>query len=116
MEYLLLIHEDKELAGALTQEEQEGIFPAYGAFTEEMVGAGVMRDGKPLQPVTTATTIRVRDGGSVTTDGPFAETKEQLAGYYLIDCNNLDEAMAWAAKVPSARFGAVEIRPVQSMG
>lgn len=116
MEYLLLIHEDGELASTLTQEEQDAIYPDYGSFTEEMVEAGVMRGGNPLQPVTTATTIRVRDGSSVTTDGPFAETKEQLAGYYLIGCDNLDQAMAWAAKIPSAKFGAIEIRPIQSMG
>ena len=84
----------------------------YNKFTEEVQAAGKMVGANALDRVTTATTVRVRDGKTNVTDGPFAETKELLGGYYILDCKDIDEAMSWAAKIPSARFGSIEIRPV----
>ncbi len=92
--------------------ESQKVFQAYGAYTEDLVKAGVMAGGEGLQPTATATTVRVKDGKVVTTDGPFAETKEQLAGYYLVDARDLDEAIAIAARLPAARFGSIEVRPI----
>ena len=88
----------------------------YWAFTEEVQTAGKMVAGDALESVTTATTVRVRDGETLTTDGPFAETKETLGGYYILECADLDEALAWAAKIPSAKHGSIEVRPVSTMG
>jgi len=87
----------------------------YQSSTEAMVTAGVLAGSGPLQPPASATTIRVRDGETLVTDGPFAELKEQIGGYYVLDCADLDEAMRWAATIPSARFGAIEIRPLMVM-
>jgi hypothetical protein len=89
---------------------------AYYAFTNDSRAAGVNRGGEALQPTSTATTVRVRDGKTVTTDGPFAETKEQLGGYYLFECKDLDEAIQWAAKIPGAKFGSIEVRPIWEFG
>ena len=87
----------------------------YQSFTEETQANGVYVGGEPLESVTTATTVRVRGGQSQVTDGPFAETKEALGGYYLLDCKDLDEALAYAAKIPSAAYGCVEVRPIMMM-
>ncbi len=84
----------------------------YFAYTEEAKKAGVMLAGDALQPISTATSIRERDGNASLTDGPFAETKEQLGGYYLLDCKDLDEATKWAGKIPTAKYGTIEVRPV----
>jgi hypothetical protein len=111
MEYMLLIYGDENAWNGLSKQEIESTLAAYGAYTQELIAAGVLRAGSELAPVTTATTVRVRNGKTLTTDGPFAETKEQLGGYYLIDAPNLDEAIKWAAKIPSALFGSIEIRP-----
>ncbi|MBL8521520.1 MAG: YciI family protein [Betaproteobacteria bacterium] len=111
MEYLLLIYADEKAWSTLSKDEVGQIMAAYGTYTQELIAAGVMRGGSELAPTPTATTVRVRNGKTLTTDGPFAETKEQLGGYYLIDVPNLDEAIKWAAKIPSAASGSVEIRP-----
>jgi hypothetical protein len=111
MRYMFLIY-DKE---AEMPNRTEDLMPLYGAFSEEVVKAGVMRAGDPLQSAGSATTVRVRGGKTATTDGPFAETKEQLGGYYILDCKNLDEAIAYAAKIPTARFGSIEVRPIREM-
>ena len=87
----------------------------YYAFTESIRESGHYKGGNPLQSVTTATTMRVRDGKTVTTDGPFAETREQLGGYYLVEAANLDEATGIAARIPGARLGSIEVRPIQKM-
>jgi hypothetical protein len=87
----------------------------YESATKAMAAAGVLVDSGPLQPPGSATTIRVRDGESLVSDGPFAELKEQIGGYYVLDCADLDEALRWAATIPAARFGAIEIRPVMMM-
>ena len=112
MQYLLLIYGDQEGYNRRSEEERGQIFQAYGAFTQELEQSGHMVGGNALQPVQAATTVRVRDGETLATDGPFAETKEQLGGYYLIDAESLDEAIEWAAKIPGASHGSVEVRPV----
>jgi hypothetical protein len=88
------------------------VMAEYNAFTKAMTDAGVYLGGEALQPNPTATTVRIRDGNTMTTDGPFAETKEGLGGFYLLDCRDLDEALAWAAKCPGSWYGSVEVRPV----
>ena len=112
MEYMLLIYENEAEAAARPDADKSKMYADYGVYTKSLVDAGVMRSGNALQPIATATTVRVRDRESLNADGPFAETKEQLGGYYLIDCNNIDEALAWAAKVPSAEGGSIEVRPI----
>ena len=87
----------------------------YGSATQAMVAAGVLVDSGPLQPASSATTVRVRGGEPLVTDGPFAELKEQIGGYYVLDCADLDEALRWAAAIPAARYGAIEIRPLMTM-
>jgi hypothetical protein len=112
MRYLLLIHDDETGYPKMSPQETEQLMAAYGAFTEQLKKAGAYVTAHRLRPTTSATTIRVRNGETLTTDGPFAETKEQLGGFYLIQVNDLDEAIAWAAKVPSAKHGSIEVRPV----
>ena len=112
MRYLLTIYTDESRYASMTPEESAQLMADYGAFGREAEAAGVFLGGDGLQPTSTATTVRVRDGETLFTDGPFAETREQLAGYYLLDCPDLDEATRWAAKIPDARSGAIEVRPV----
>ena len=112
MKYLLMIYADESAWPKQTAEEQQRVMGAYYAFTEAVQKAGPYKGGEALHPTTTATTVRVKDGKTITTDGPFAETKEQIGGYYLLECKNLDEAIQWAAKIPGAAYGSVEIRPV----
>ncbi len=112
MRYLLLICTSEEEDAKRTPAEQEANMAAYFAYTNEVREAGVYGGGEALQPIATATTVRVRDGKTLTTDGPFAETKEQLGGYYMVDVGNLDEAIKWAAKIPGAAHGSIEIRPI----
>jgi hypothetical protein len=94
----------------------EALFNDYNAYTDALKKAGVSLGGEALQPTDTATTVRLRDGKKFTTHGPFAETKEQLGGYYLLDCKNLDEALDWAAKCPGAQAGSIEVRPIMEFG
>ena len=108
MKYMALIYGNEEAWDALSEEEQQRVTERYMALAREPVTVG----GDELQDPDTATTVRVRDGETLTTDGPFAETKEQLGGYYLIDCASLDEALEFAARIPAAERGAVEVRPV----
>ena len=96
----------------MSEGEQQAQMAAYFAYTEELGGSGTMRGGEALLPSSTATTVRVNGGKVLTTDGPFAETKEQLGGFYLVDVDNLDQAIEWAAKIPHAATASVEIRPV----
>lgn len=112
MKYLLMIYTNEQLDAQRTAEESEANMGQYYAFTNDVREAGVMVAGEALHPTTAATTVRVRNGQTTSTDGPFAETKEQLGGYYLLDCENLDEAIKWAAKIPGAREGSIEIRPI----
>ena len=112
MEYMLLIYQDESTQAEMDPSEREKMWAAYGEYTKALEEAGVLRAGQPLQPIATATTVRVRDGRTATTDGPFAETKEQLGGYYLMECKDLDEAIEYASRIPSARYGSVEVRPI----
>ena len=112
MQYLLLIYNDEANPPEPGTPEGDAYIGEYFAFTEEVKQRDLMLGSNALMPVDTATTVRVRDGKAAATDGPFAETKEQLGGYYLLDCKDLDEAIECAAKIPCARTGSVEIRPV----
>ncbi len=112
MKYLCLIYDDEKNWTEATEERTRAIFGEHTALYEDAKKAGAYVGGEGLQPIRTATTLRVRDGRAVHTDGPYAETKEQLGGFYLFDCKDLDEALAWAAKIPEAKTGAVEVRPV----
>ncbi len=112
MRYLLLIYANEQQEAQLNPAEQEAYMGEYYTFTNAVRDAGVMLAGEALHPTTSATTVRVRNGQTASTDGPFAETKEQLGGYYVLDCENLDEAIKWAAKIPGAREGSIEIRPI----
>jgi hypothetical protein len=112
MQYLLLIYENEKLAADMTEAQQGAIYREYMEFTEGIKKSKHWIGGEALQPINTATTVRVRDGKTVTTDGPFAETKEQLGGFYMIDAKDLDEARKIAARIPSVRSGSIEIRPI----
>jgi hypothetical protein len=115
MRYQLLIHTDESQETALSPGETTTMNAAYTAFVEEANAAGVLRGGERLQPTSTATTVRVRDGETLTTDGPYAETKEQFAGFFIVDCPDLDAAIGWASRVPGALHGAIEVRPIWEM-
>lgn len=112
MQYLLLIYGNEESFGKMTKAEQDGILQEYGDFTKSIATSGHYRGGNELADTATATTVRVRDKKRLVTDGPFAETKEQLGGYYLIEAKDLDDALAVAARIPSARWGSIEVRPI----
>ncbi len=116
MKYAILIY-DENTANPAPEPDPAmmgKIMAEYNAFSEAINAAGVNLGGEALQPNPTATSVRVRDGNTVTTDGPFAETKEGLGGFYLLECKDLDEALAWAAKCPGSWYGTVEVRPVMS--
>ena len=115
MRYMLLIYGDEAAWSALSPDEQGAQLQGYADYSKWLVGKGWMRSGEPLHDTAQATTVRVRDGETLTTDGPFAETKEQLGGFYLIECDDLDQAIEAAARVPSARGGSIEIRPIGDM-
>jgi hypothetical protein len=101
----------------MSEADRGAVFGQYREFTESLRASGAMQAGAPLQPTSTATTVRSKDGKPVTTDGPFAETKEQLGGYYLVEARNLDDAIAMAARIPVVRMGgAVEVRPIMEIG
>ncbi len=112
MKYVLLIYDNEKVWQTMSPDESGAMMNEYFAFTRDIQDRGQYRAGEALQPIATATTIRVRDGKLQTTDGPFAETREQLGGFYLVDAENLDEAIAIAARIPSARTGSIEVRPV----
>jgi hypothetical protein len=113
MQYLLLIYDDEKKWANMPEAESGALFAEYLKFTDDIKASGHFRAGEALQPVSTATTIRTRDGKTTKTDGPFAETREQLGGFYLVEAKDLDEAAAIAARIPSARIGSIEIRPLQ---
>jgi hypothetical protein len=116
MKYLLSIYTDEVAEAKASPEQMQAVMGAYYAFTNEVKEKGVYAGGEALHPTTSATTVRVRGGKTTTTDGPFAETKEQLGGYYLLDCKDLDEAIEFAAKIPGAAHGSVEVRPIMVFG
>jgi hypothetical protein len=112
MRYLCLIYDNEKAWATMPKVESDAVFGEYFSFTEGIKATGKHLGGEALQPTQTATTVRVRNGKVSTTDGPFAETKEQLGGYYLIDARDLNDAIQVAAKIPSARYGSVEVRPI----
>ncbi len=115
MEYLLTIYQSEAAMRNATEGDRNAMFKEYGAFTQEIIKSKHMKGGNALEPSSTATTVRVREGKTLTTDGPFAETKEQLGGYYLVDAKDLDEAIKLAARIPGAKIGSIEVRPVRVM-
>jgi hypothetical protein len=112
MNYLLLIYSDEKVQSSLSKEGMEAMMDNYNAYTDALQKAGVMVDGNALHFTSAATTVRVQSGERIITHGPFAETKEQLGGYYLLNCQNLDQALEWAARCPGASGGSIEVRPV----
>lgn len=112
MNYVLLIYASEELIAGMSDEERGAYFQEWAAFETDVQQRGIKTGGAPLQPISNSTTVRVRDGQTMITDGPFAETKEQLAGFYVFECKDLDEAIALANAMPDAKFGSIEIRPV----
>ena len=113
MKYLCLIYDDEKKVAGMSKSEGEAFMNEYFAFTEGVKKSGHYLAGEALQPVQTATTIRVRNGKLSTTDGPFAETKEQLGGFYMINARDLNDAIQVASRIPSAKLGSIEVRPVQ---
>ena len=115
MRYMLLIYSALDAGPKAGSPEEAAEMPQWFAVTEEMGKAGVLLGGEPLHSIDTATTVRVRDGQTVTTDGPFAETKEILGGFYMLDVDTLDEAIEWAAKLPTTTYGSIEVRPIMEL-
>ena len=112
MKYALLIHSDETTDPDPSSDEHAALMAEYMQFVGELDAAGAHLDGHRLRPTTTATTVRVRDGELITSDGPFAETKEQFGGFFLIEAPDLDQAIEWARKIPSAKIGSIEVRPI----
>jgi hypothetical protein len=115
MRYLLTICTEEKWFDSLPAEQLQEFTAEYASFVEEMGKRGILEGGERLRSTADATTVRVRDGDVVTTDGPFAETKEQVGGYFLVNCKDLDEAIEVAAKLPGARHGSIEVRPIWEM-
>ena len=115
MKYYLLMYAQEKAGAALPKAEMDAWIAEINAWQDDMKKAGVLIKGNGLHPTSAAATVRIQNGKKAVTHGPFAETKEQLGGFYLLECKNLDEATDWAAKAPGARFGSVEVRPVWDM-
>ncbi len=113
MRYLLLVCDDPDAVDRLENGERRGILPAYRDLTSALRAAGQLVAADALEPVTTATTVRLRAGKRLVSDGPFADTREHIVGYYVIDAADLDQALAVAARIPAARYGAIEVRPIR---
>ena len=116
MQYLLLIYDPESAWQSMPAAERDEMSNRYMQFTQEIKASGHFIAGNALKPTHTATTVRVRDGKTATTDGPFAETREQLGGFYLVEAKDLDEATKLAARIPSAGFGSIEVRPIMHVG
>ena len=112
MKYMLLIYGNQAEVPNYSPQEFQAVAQVWQSLTAEMKAAGVLVDTNGLAPVTEATSVRVRNGKTIIADGPFAETHEQLGGFYLVDCKDLDEALGWAAKIPGAGWGTIEVRPL----
>ena len=115
MRYMLLIYANEAYYSHMTSEERAAIMQGHSTFAQEAMQLGILMGGAPLLPTSTARTVRVRKGKTLVVDGPFAETKEQLAGIYILDCKTLDEAIELAAKIPDALHGSIEIRPLMEV-
>ena len=116
MRYMLMIYTNEGDEPKEGTPENAAMMEGYGRFSQEAGAAGLLTGGERLQPIASATTVRVREGRTMVTDGPFAETKEQLGGFFFLNCKDLDEALAYAAKLPGAEMGCIEVRPVWEMG
>ena len=114
MKYLLLMYADESIGSEWSKEEFQAASTSWAEFRKELSAAGVLVSSSGVAPDTSATTVRVRNDKTLITDGPFAETHEQLGGYFLVDCKDLDEAILWAEKIPTAKYGSIEIRPLWS--
>jgi hypothetical protein len=112
MKYLLAIYADEAEWSELSQDDREAMYVEYARFAEDMGRRGMMIDGAELRPTAAATTVRVREGRTLVTDGPFAETKEQLGGYFVVECESIDDAIEAAGQMPTARHGCIEVRPL----
>ena len=112
MRYLLLIYDDAAAFAQTSDEDTQAEIAEYMAFTEAITAEGIMRGGEALQPPATATTVRMRDGETLLSDGPFAETHEQLGGFYMVECDTLDQAIGAAKRIPGVRYGSIEVRPI----
>jgi hypothetical protein len=115
MQYILLIYDNEAELKARNPEETQRVHGEYMTFTGSIKQSGHMRAGEPLEPTATATTVRVKGGKTVRTDGPFAETREQLGGFYIVEAKDLDEAVGIAARIPSAKTGSIEVRPIMKL-
>ena len=115
MQYMLLIHDDPSAWAGMSEDQVNAVMGEYFAYSAAIREEGIFVDGQPLQGRDAAHTVRVRDGERIVADGPFAETKEIVGGYYVVDCATLDQAIDAAARIPSARFGAIEVRPIAQM-
>ncbi|MCE7980458.1 MAG: YciI family protein [Caldilinea sp. CFX5] len=116
MKYMFLIYTEESSESQMSATEREAMMAEYFAFTREAGDHGVLVAGDELKPTGTATTLRLRNNQFATTDGPFAETKEQLGGFYILECQDMDEAVGWAAKIPGAKHGSIEVRPIVNFG
>jgi hypothetical protein len=116
MKYLLLMYADESIGSNYSKEERQAAAKTWAEFRQEMSASGVLISSNGVAPDTSATTVRVRNDKTMITDGPFAETHEQLGGYFLVDCKDLDEAIRWAEKIPTAKYGSIEVRPLWSPG
>jgi hypothetical protein len=114
MEYMLLIYHSEADGKKMSPAQYGEMFQEYQTFTQDLTKSGKNKGGNPLEQTSTATTVRVRNGKTVVTDGPFAETKEQLGGYYLVEAKDLDEAISIAARIPGAKHGSIEVRPINA--
>ncbi len=112
MQYLLLIYDDETHMGRMPEAEQKAYIDDFGVFTKAIIDSGEFKAGEALTPTSTATSVRVREGKTLLTDGPFAETREQLGGFYLVEAENLDRAVEIAARIPTAKHGTIEVRPI----
>jgi hypothetical protein len=116
MKYMLLIYDNEKVWADMPPAEQGRLFGEYMQFTDDIKASGHYISGAPLQPIATATSVRVRSDKQLVTDGPFAETQEQLGGYYLIEARDLNEAIGISSRIPSVRLGTIEVRPVMEIG
>lgn len=116
MQYLMMIYDVEADWAKMSASDQAAMYQEYGQFTQQITESGNYKGGHQLKPVATATTVRVRNGKRTVTDGPFAETKEQLGGFYLVDAKDLDEAISIAARIPSVKHGSIEVRPIVAAG
>jgi len=115
MQYLLMIHGDETAMAKAREQDAQAMMAAYGAYMQALKEAGVLRSGERLHPASTATVVRVKDGKTAVLNGPYAEAKEQLGGFFIIEARDLDAAIAWAARCPGAQHGAMEVRPIWAM-